>query len=207
MDVARPYSAVCPTLDSEVLAVLAGTTRPLTGREIARLVGRKSHSGVLDVLNRLTTHGVVERHEAGKALLFLLNRDHLAAPAVELLARMRTELFRRLEAAVETWRIRPIHVSVFGSTARGEGDTESDIDIFIVRPRAILAEDSNWRAQIDELSTSIRRWTGNPAGIAEVGEDQLEQLLRGEPPIIRELRSDAVVVAGPEVATLLGKSG
>jgi hypothetical protein len=30
---ARPYKAICPTLDSEVLSVLAGTSRPLTGRE------------------------------------------------------------------------------------------------------------------------------------------------------------------------------
>ena len=203
VDVSRPHTAVCPTLDSEVLAVLAGTTRPLTGREVARLVGRKSHSGVLDVLNRLATHGVVDRQEAGNALLFVLNRDHLAAPAVEALARMRAELFHRLGATVNGWEIPPTHASVFGSAARGEGDAGSDIDIFIVRPRAVPAEDPSWRTQVDDLATSVRRWTGNRAGIAEVGEDQLEELLITEAPIIQELHSDALVIAGPNVGSLL----
>jgi len=205
MNIARPYTAVCPSLDSEVLAVLAGTTRPLTGREIARLVGRKSHSGVREVLSRLTRHGVVEREEAGNAFLFLLNRDHLAAPAVELLAAMRTELFRRLEETVASWQSPPAHISVFGSAARGEGDTQSDIDIFIVRPGDVSAEDSTWRTQIDTLAASVRRWTGNRAGIAEVGEEQLEQLVLHDSAILDELRADALVIAGPGVSSILGR--
>ncbi len=134
MNVGRPHTAVCPTLDSEVLNVLVGTTRPLTGREIARLAGRPSHSGVLDVLHRLAEHGLVERQEAGRALLFTLNREHLAASAVELLANMRHELFSRLRRAIENWEVAPSHVSLFGSAARGEGDTQSDIDLFVVSP-------------------------------------------------------------------------
>ena len=106
MDVARPYAALCPTLDAGVLSVLAGTTRPLTGREIARLVGRRSHSGVLDTLDRLTEHGLVDREEAGRAFLFTLNREHLAAPAVDLLAQMRGELLDRLTHLVDSWKIR-----------------------------------------------------------------------------------------------------
>src|ERR1700689_3504474 len=119
MDVSKPHTAICPTLDSDVLAVLAGTTRPLTGREIARLTGRTSHRGVLEVLHRLVEHGLVERQEAGRALLFTLNREHLAAPAVEVIAGMRAELLRRIRNTVSAWKVEAIHVSIFGSTARG----------------------------------------------------------------------------------------
>ena len=87
MDVAHPFKAVCPSLDGEVLNVLAGTTRGLTGREVALLTGRRSHSGVLAVLNRLTEHGLVTRVELNRAFLFSANRDHLAWPAVETLRR------------------------------------------------------------------------------------------------------------------------
>src|SRR5450759_946024 len=125
MDIAHPYTALCPTLDSGVLSVLAGTTRPLTGREVARLLGRSSHSGVLNALNRLSEHGLVDRQEAGRALLFTLNREHLAAPAVAVLAGMRLELFNRLRAAISGFQIAPVHVSLFGSTARGEGSIHS----------------------------------------------------------------------------------
>jgi len=204
MDVARPYTAVCPTLDSEVLNVLAGTTRPLTGREIARLVGRNSHSGVRDVLNRLAEHGVVERREAGRAFLYTLNRDHLATPAVEALAAMRSELLSRLRREIESWEVTPSHVSLFGSMARGDGGTESDIDLFIVRPRSLVDEDPRWRSQVDQLATSVFRWTGNRAGIAEVAEDEIPRLLRDGPPIVSELTSDGIVLTGPEIRALMG---
>jgi predicted nucleotidyltransferase len=204
MDLARPHMAICPTLDSGVLSVLAGTTRPLTGREVARLVGRPSHSGVLDVLNRLVEHGLVDREEAGRAFLFTLNREHLAAPAADLLAHMRSELLDRLRQAVDSWAIPAVHVSLFGSAARGEGDTGSDIDLFVVRPKTVEEEDSGWRKQLDLLSRQVLRWTGNRAGIAEVGESELPRLRREEPLILAELRVDAITLAGAEAPAVLG---
>jgi len=205
MDVARPYTAICPSLDSEVLAALAGTRRPMTGREITRLTGRTSHRGVLDVLARLVEHGLVERQEAGRAFLFTLNRDHLAAPAVDVLAGMRTELLRRIRDAVTAWEIKPVHVSLFGSTARGEGDTGSDIDLFVVRPTAVSDEDAQWRAQIDLLARQIERWTGNQASVAEASEEEMDRLGKEDRPIVDQLRSDAIVVEGAEIAALLGR--
>jgi len=196
--------ALCPTLDSGVLSVLAGTTRPLTGREVARLLGRASHSGVVGVLNRLSEQGVVDRAEAGRALLFTLNREHLAAPAVDVLAGMRAELLRRLQNAIEGWGIAPVHVCMFGSVARGEGDVHSDIDLFVVRPGRVPEEDERWREQLDELARRVQRWTGNRAGIAEVAETEIERLRDDAPPIIAELRADSITLAGPEVAALLG---
>ena len=204
MDVARPYTAICPTLDSEVLAALAGTRRPMTGREVTRLTGRTSHRGVLDVLARLVEHGLVERQEAGRAFLFTLNRDHLAAPAVEVLAGMRAELLRRIRDAVTAWEVKPVHVSLFGSTARGEGHTGSDIDLFVVRPTAVSDEDAQWRAQVDHLARQIERWTGNQASVAEASEEEMDRLRKEDRPIVDQLRSDAIVVEGAEIAALLG---
>jgi predicted nucleotidyltransferase len=203
MDVSRPYSAVCPTLDGEVLQVLAGTTRLLTGREVARLTGRSSHSGVLDVLHRLTEQGLVTRVELNRAFLFALNREHLAAPAVEALAGMRTEMMNRIRLAAETWEIRPAHLSLFGSAARGDGDTQSDIDLLVVRPRDVDADDSCWRAQIEELSSQIERWTGNRTGINEVAESDIARLREQERPIVAALRADAIVLDGCELDKLL----
>lgn len=205
MDVARPYTALCPTLDAGVLSVLAGTTRPLTGREVSRLLGRRSHSGVLDTLDRLTEHGLVDREEAGRAFLFTLNREHLVAPAVDLLAQLRGELLERLAQLVGSWKIAAIHVSLFGSMARGEGDTSSDIDLFVVRPAGVEHEEPQWREQLDLLARKVQRWTGNPAGIVEVGQEEIPRLRKEDPPILADLRSDAITVAGAEAATLLGE--
>jgi len=204
MDVSQPYKAICPTLDSEVLAVLAGTTRPLTGREVARLTGRTSHRGAAEVLTRLVEHGLVERQEAGRALLFRLNREHLAAPAVEILTDMRAELLRRVRDLVGAWKTAAIHASIFGSMARGEGNAQSDIDLFIVRSDAVLADDPEWRKQLDDLAESIERWTGNRASIAEAAEGEIERLLEEDRPIVAELRSDAIAIDGTDISTLLG---
>jgi predicted nucleotidyltransferase len=151
-------------------------------------------------------HGLVEREEVGRAFLFILNREHLAAPVVELLAQMRSELFDRLGHTVDSWEVAPVHVSLFGSMARGEGDTGSDIDLFVVRPRGVEREDPRWREQLDQLAAKVQRWTGNRAGIAEVGEEEIPRLRKEEPPILAELRADAITIAGTEAAALLGAS-
>lgn len=204
MDVARPYAALVPTLDGDVVTVLAGTTRPLTGREVARLTGRRAHSGVLEVLGRLTEQGLVDRQEAGRALLYTLNRDHLAAPAAAVLADMRPELYRRMARTIEEWPVPAVHASVFGSTARGDGDAASDIDLLILRSQEVSAEDEAWRTQIDDLAARIRRWTGNRASIAEVGESELCELAQTERPIIRDLHKDAIRLVGPVTDTTNG---
>jgi predicted nucleotidyltransferase len=202
VNVARPYAAVTPSLDGEVLNVLAGTTRGLTGREVTLLTGRSSHSGVLRVLNRLTEHGLVQRVELNRASLFALNRDHLAAPAVEQLAGLRGKLLSQIRKEVEAWAIAPVHVSLFGPTARGDGDAGSDVDLFIVRPTAV--DDSPWRDQLDELGEKIERWTGNRAAMVEISEPNLARLVADAAPIVAEIRADAIPLGGSGVSEVLG---
>ena len=203
VNVSRPYTAVCPSLDGEVLQALAGTKMAMTGRQAARLTGRNSHSGVLDVLNRLTEHGLVDRVELNRAFLFSLNRDHLAYPAVIALAGIRVALLGLIQQELDTWQIEPVHVSLFGSTARGDGDTQSDIDLFVVRPAEVLQEDHRWREHLSELEYRISRSTGNRAAILEVSETELPRLAADEPPIVAQLRSDAIPLRGPRISALL----
>lgn len=198
MDVSCPYAAVCPSLDGDVLRVLAGTTLGLTGREVAAMTGRRSHSGVLDVLHRLTEHGLVKRVPLNRGYLFSLNREHIAADAVYLLMNLRTELFDRIGKTIDGWQIAPVYASVFGSTARGDGDTGSDIDLLIVRPAQVGADQPDWQAQVDGLRERIEAWTGNLASIADVSESELVELRRLKRPIVRELDVDAIVVFGSE---------
>ena len=81
MDVSRPYAAITgPSLEVESLAVLAGTTKPLTGRQVARMVRHGSDRGVRLALNRLAEQGLVDTLEAPPAVLYALNREHIAAP-------------------------------------------------------------------------------------------------------------------------------
>ena len=206
MDLSRPYAAISPTLDPGVLTVLAGTTKPLTGREIARLVGRSSHSGVIAALERLVDQGVVDREEAGRAFLFTLNREHVAASAIELLADLREELLHRIRDAVDRWVVKAIHLSLFGSAARGDGGTDSDIDLFVIRTNAIEPQEPVWREQVDLLAWHVERWTGNPARIVEVEDRDLSLLRKQRPPVVNELLNDAITLVGSDVSVLLGEA-
>ena len=73
MHLGAPHLAILSPAEGGVLAVLAGTEPPLSGREVAR-IGGQPRSTVARVLRRLVEHGVVEAREAGAgaALLYLL---------------------------------------------------------------------------------------------------------------------------------------
>lgn len=202
MDLSRPWAPIRSANDMEVLRVLRGTTRPLTGREVARLVRAGSQPTVNASLRRLSEQGLVHAEEAGNAYLYTFNREHLAAPAVRLLADVRTEFERRLRDEIADWKIAPLHVSVFGSAARGDGDTQSDIDIFIVRRRGVSKDDSRWQEQLAQLSSRVLAWTGNHAGLADISEADARRLRRERPPIVDELNRDAITIVGPEPAEL-----
>jgi len=204
MNVSKPLTAISPGVDADVLVVLAGSTKPRSGRELARHSGR-SNTGVQHVLDRLVDHGLVNRAEVGRTYLYSLNRDHLLAPVVEQMVDVRAELIRRLRDATGGWAIPAVHASLFGSAARGDGDARSDIDLLIVRPADVDPEVAEWRGQIDDLADLVRRWTGNHAGIAEIGEGELSRLRKDRPPVVEEVREDAVDLAGEPTRKLLAR--
>ena len=204
MDLSRPWAPIRSPIDMEVLRVLRGTTRQLTGREVARLVRAGSQPSVNAALRRLSEEGLVHAEEAGNAYLYTLNREHLAAPAVELLADVWSELERRLGDEIARWQIAPVHLSLFGSAARGDGDTASDIDIFVVRARDVPDDDPRWREQLDRLSDHVLSWTGNHVGLSEVSERDMRRLRSERPPVVNELSRDAITITGPEPAELFG---
>jgi predicted nucleotidyltransferase len=204
MDLSRPWLLIRSPIDLEALVVLCGTTRPLTGREVARLVMEGSQPTVNASLRRLAELGLVNAEEAGNAYLYTLNRDHLGAPAIELIARIRTELVRRLREEVDRWEIGPEHVSMFGSAARGDGDTRSDIDLLVVRPASTDEDDADWRRQLHRLSAQVRSWTGNDLGLSEVSAGEVRRWRRQRPLAVDEIRRDAITICGPDVEALIG---
>jgi hypothetical protein len=202
LDLARPYAAVIPGLEGDVLDVLAGTTRPLSARRVSTLVKRGAFNGVLKALDRLVDQGIVHREEVGRAYLHTLNRDHLAARAVDTLAHMRSELLERLRAELARWDPAPVHASLFGSAARGDGGTTSDVDLFVVRPDGVADEDPSWSDQREILEARVREWTGNRCSISDVSRNELAALLRDPPPALQTLRGDAIALAGSSLDEL-----
>ena len=203
MNLAAPSSIAIPETTGRVLTVLAGTTRPLSGREVARLSG-SPRTTVARVLRDLELQGLAKVQEAGAgaALLYSLNRGHLAAEPVLALVNLRQRLIDFLRLELEGWSIQPKHASLFGSAARGDGDSASDIDLVIVRPDGISETNDTWRGQLDCLARTVKDATGNRAGISEVGELELRRLVYDRPPIVDELEVDAITLVGPDMRSM-----
>lgn len=172
MNLQRPFQVVSPTLDGDVLTLLARADRPLTGRAIERESGA-SHGGVQRALEHLVAEGIVSRERAGRAYLYRLNRDHLAARWIEGLASLRLELIERLRVAVATWQVPADAVVLFGSAARDEAGQQSDIDLLIIRPTAVDHDDPVWREQVSALEVAAATWTGNDTRVLEYAADEL----------------------------------
>lgn len=174
----------------------------MTGREVARLVPDASHVGVKRVLDRLVDQGLVLRDQAGSAHLHTLNRRHVAAPAVETLASLRSETISRLRREFEGWEPQPIHASMFGSAARATGDAGSDIDLFVVAADE-AADDPRWEAQLDALAEEVEAWTGNRAQLLVVSERDLRDLRDQDDGLLERVRTDAIDLAGARARVIL----
>lgn len=203
MDVGRPHRAVVSGLDGDVLVLLAGVSRPLTGRQVAARLRPSSHEGVRRSLERLVHQGIVMREGAGSAFLHTLNREHMAAPAVIALAQIRSQLWAALRRVLERWDPPAVHASVFGSAARGDGDADSDIDLFLVRAAHVADDDDRWRGQVDALGARVRTWTGNGLSVVEQSQADLPMLLVESPSILGDVRRDGIHLAGEPIRKLL----
>jgi predicted nucleotidyltransferase len=186
MDLKLPISTVIPSLDGPVLQVLAHADEGLSGRQIHKLAGQGSVAGVRLVLQRLAATGLVHVDDGGNSLLYRLNRKHLAAPVVEFLADLRTALITRIADELTSWRIRPVHASLYGAVARDDGDLDSDVELLLIRPDEVDTGDPLWDEQAGHLMQTIVDLTGNPAHVFELSRTELANHLATPTPILND---------------------
>jgi predicted nucleotidyltransferase len=216
MNLTDPSMAVTSSLDGPVLVVLASAGKPLTVSEVASKSARGSEIGIRKSLGRLLSQGVVECTELGNTRVYSLNRDHVAAAVAVEMAEIRSELWRRLAREVERWSVRPLYASVFGSAARHDGNSESDIDLLVVRPPTLSevnearksktiwsalgmwaevistrvmseAQIKKWESNIDHLHDLVRRWTGNSLQVVSVTAIEWSENRRAQSAIYRNV--------------------
>lgn len=194
MELQRPLSVVTPTLDGDVLCVLARADAAFTGRQVARLLPDRSQKGVHNVLRRLSEQGIVRMAVAGPAHLYSLNRDHLAAPHIVGLCELKDQLRQRVAELVRSWSVPAEAVILFGSAARGEMGPASDIDLFVVRPASV--DEDVWLEQTAELAARVSAWTGNDARPVEMTPEEVRDGLDEGDGLLRDIRDEGQVLFG-----------
>ncbi|MEP7026468.1 MAG: nucleotidyltransferase domain-containing protein [Actinomycetota bacterium] len=192
MELNRPLATITPTIDGDVLALLAQHEVTITAGQLHRALGRHSEEGIRKVLRRLTRQGVVHAERIGSAYSYRLNRDHLAAEPIIALARVMQTLLERLERRLETWDFPPTFAAVFGSAARGTMTEDSDFDLLLIRSDDTPVE--IWDEQVGNLAADISKWTGNDARPLEYTLSELTSA-RDEP-VLRDVLREGLTVAG-----------
>lgn len=204
MDLSSPISSVIPSAHGAVLAVLARTHEPLSGRRVAALTdGRVGQRRVNDVLGELADAGIVrcERHPPAK--LYVLNREHVAAAGVIALASQWEELLRRIRDELVGWQVPPVSACLFGSAARGSAQLDSDLDILLVTDLHDARRESEWQHQVDRLTEQVQAWSGNACEVLELSRDDLAAAAARDDRLVRELRADAITLGGRDIRLLL----
>jgi predicted nucleotidyltransferase len=212
---------ISSSLDGPILVALANAGKPLTVSQIATISVRGSEIGIRKSIGRLIEQGIVTATELGNVRVHSLNRDHVAADIPTLLAGLRSELFKRILASLDSWKVRPLYACVFGSAARHDGDSGSDIDLLLVRPATrseIVAKQSNapmkaaldlgvtavtsrimaqsnlaiWEESVDRLHDEVRKWSGNPLQVVSISSIEWAEHRRKKTAIYKNIVADEV---------------
>jgi len=188
----RPLATVTPTLDGDVLMVLARNDAMFTTGQIHRILTQHSEEGIRRVLRRLVDQGIVRSQRIGNAFAYRFSHDHIAAEYVVGLARIQETFLSRLEKWLALWQVPPRYAAVFGSAARGQMAASSDVDLLLVRPNGA---DAQWETQVHQLAATVAGWLGNDARVLEFSEHDVSSRGRDEP-VLGDVLREGLTVAG-----------
>lgn len=111
----------------------------LSGRAVARRT-QLSHAGALNAIRELEAHRVVRMTQEGR---FLIDREHeLVSRGLSPLFALEAGFERRLTDLILGVVPRALTVVLFGSVARGEETESSDIDVLVIVPDDVIADDA-----------------------------------------------------------------
>lgn len=117
---------------------------------------------------------------------------------------MRAEFFGRLRAAITAWSVpRPETVVVYGSVARGDADSASDVDLLIVRPERVKPDDPAWLDRSSALADVVTRWTGNRCEPVEYTARELRKPTRARSSFVETIVTEGVTVYGKPLDRVL----
>lgn len=191
MQLQHPFRAIAPSVDGDVLHVLASIHGALTIADLTRLISERSRTGIFLAAERLVSQGILLRDIVGRTRSYRLNDAHILAEPVRAIADARATLLDRLREIAGT--LDASYVALFGSAATGTMTPESDIDIIAIRHPDHTAD---WDAQVAAAAGNITRLTGNDARIIDILESDLEAPEYAS--LLEEILAEGVTLSGDD---------
>ena len=197
MRLQSPFGLVTPTLDGDVLSVLAGAEDWFTIQRIHLIVHDRSAEGIRKTLHRLVREGIVDEQQAGRASLYRLNREHLAARPIIEIANLRGTLVNRLGSEMRSWPTPPIFAALFGSAATGTMTEGSDIDLFILMPEnpKKTGEEQQLNSRLDDLIKRSSRWVGSDVRPLTFTVGEVKGAA-GDEPVLQYIADEGIPIVG-----------
>lgn len=145
----------------------------MTGRELARICGI-SHSMAIDTLKEFESMNLVYNFRAGKSAVWMAKRDSYAfSVAARIFGKtedympiehMKMTLINGLPAKITKSAV------LFGSVARGDERTSSDIDLFVLVEN--VADKKVMEKKLEDLSAVCGKLYGNTLGFYCLTENE-----------------------------------
>lgn len=174
-----------PGARGAVLAVLLRTGALLTGRRVHDLVGQGHSLGAVQkALRDLEEVGLVTTEIIGRAGVHRINEEHDAVTSLRALASPLDMLTRVVEEEASGAE----SVIVFGSVARGEAHSHSDIDLAVVAPE-------DWNGRVD-LVERVQARLGNRCDVLHLTVDHLSRDIADQEPVVAEILRDGIALVG-----------
>ena len=200
MDFVCPVESLVPGVRGKILGACLRTSEPLTMRALARLA-RVSANQAAQVIDELDDLGLLHRTAAGRSLMVSLVEENPAVAALRQVADLRSETLRRWRERARPLDPVPTTMAVYGSWARGEARSGSDVDVLIVLPDGLgVPDEDRYREQIAEWCAYAGLVAGLPVSPLVIGADESRTV---DGPLWDEIRRDAVLIAGDDPREVL----
>lgn len=183
----------------DVLRILWRFRVPMTAAHIARLAGL-THPAASAVLDTLTDAGVADSAPAGRGHTYWLVSENVYVQSfVDPIFAAEESLPDLLEAELQAlFAERTLSVVLFGSYARGDQTSDSDVDVVAV------AHDAQSKAQIDHdlppAASAFRRRWGASLSVLTYDPAEASAMEVRAPEFYKSLLEDGIRVSGLLVA-------
>lgn len=192
----HPLSGLFTDSRARVLDVLLGATDPLSGREIATRAGI-APTTASDALESLYEAGFVQVRPSGRAHLWSITEEHALVRMLRAwTADVDAEARRIVEEALGE---APAALVVFGSTARADDTTDSDVDLLLIA--ADVARRRRYRERSASIARRLRLLLGRPVDVVVLDAEDLRN--RAGSSFVSNVVSDGRLLAGSPVAELI----
>ncbi|MBI3541347.1 MAG: nucleotidyltransferase domain-containing protein [Deltaproteobacteria bacterium] len=157
------------------------------------------------VLRELVSQGVVEEAVIGRAHQYRLNKQHvlvkdLILPVLHfeetVLTNLGSELMKKLKPHA------PLSIILYGSTARGEAEPTSDLDLFLIYEDAEKVPDPASET-LNLLSEWTTRTYGHHASLRRCWVSDFQNRARERDPLIRNVIKEGKCLAGLSLMEVL----